>query len=281
MKLILPLSILAVLVVACSSQEPKTINNFQPDTCNLPTEIKDAEDVKSVQITSLNNCPTDMVEVEGNYCPNVEETCLKWLDTDQSPTANGGIGPMRCAEFKKPSRCLSSHRKHLHFCMDKFEYPNKEGTYPIVGMNYFEAKKIAAEENRRLCTKEEFNFACEGEDIRPYGYGDGFHRDANACNIDKPWIDYNKFPRSSWNDIDGGLYQGVKSDSNSMCKSWSNIINLNGNIDEILDSENSDNVILSGGYWSVVRARCRPITNSHGKNFSFYQIGMRTCLDIK
>src|SRR5690348_11222054 len=27
-------------------------------------------------------CPPDMVEVEGDYCPLVEQTCLRWLDPE-------------------------------------------------------------------------------------------------------------------------------------------------------------------------------------------------------
>jgi formylglycine-generating enzyme required for sulfatase activity len=213
------------------------------------------------------HCPDNMVEIDGDYCPNVQEICLKWLDTTQ----------MRCAEFKQPSTCLSKERKHLHFCMSKFEYPGTEGSYPLVGMDYYEAKEIAEKDGNRLCTKEEFNFACEGEDIHPYGYGDGFHRDSNICNIDKPWIDYGKFDQSSWNDPGGGLYQAVRSESVSLCKSDFGIYNLNGNVDEILDSEHSKNVVLSGGYWSTVRSRCRPTTDAHNKYFSFYQIGFREC----
>lgn len=227
-------------------------------------------------------CPAEMVEVRGDYCPTVEQKCLKWLDEDQSPEANGGIGPMRCAEFEQPSKCLSSQRVHMHFCMSKFEYPGTEGSYPIVDLNYYQAKKIAADRGYRLPTKAEFNFACEGPDMHPYGYGDGFHRDATICNIDKPWVDYNKYPRSTWNDhVDGGLNQSIRSDGNSKCKSWSGVINLNGNVDEILDSEFSKNVILSGGYWSVVRNRCRPLTDSHSKEFSFYQISFRMVKDIR
>jgi formylglycine-generating enzyme required for sulfatase activity len=231
--------------------------------------------------SSANRCPENMVEVEGNYCPSVEQKCLRWLDADQSPTANGGIGPMRCAEFQKPSKCLSAHRKHLDFCMAKFEYPGTEGSYPLVGINYYQAKAMAEKDGNRLCTKEEFNFAGEGEDMKPYSYGDGFHRDATICNIDKPWIDYTKFPQSVWNDPDGGLYQAVKSDSNSKCVSEFSIYNLNGNVDEILNSEGHNNVILSGGYWAKVRDRMRPQTVSHGKDFAFYQIGFRECKDIK
>ena len=225
-------------------------------------------------------CPSDMIEVQGDYCPNVVQDCLRWLDKDQSPSANGGIGPMQCAEFKQPTECLSKNRIRMHFCMSKFEYPGTENSYPLVGIDYYEAKALAEQNGHRLCSKEEFNFACEGEGMHPYGYGDGFHRDSSICNIDKPWLDYTKYPKSSWNDHNGGLNQSVVSDSTSECKSVFGVYNLNGNVDEILDSEHSKNVILSGGYWSVVRSRCRPITDAHNKYFAFYQVGFRMCDNV-
>ena len=246
----------------------------------------DATDQQTININTSEagapnaHCPAEMEEVRGSYCPNVVQNCLRWLDADTRPEANGGIGPMRCAEFEKPTKCIGD-RTYMHFCMSKFEYPGTEGSYPRVGINYYEAKRIAETNGYRLCSKDEFNFACEGEEAHPYGYGDGFHRDAEICNIDKPWTDYNKFPPSSWNDRDAGLYQGVPSTSSSKCKSVFGIYNLNGNVDEILDSEGHKNVILSGGYWSVVRARCRPLTTSHSKDFSFYQIGFRFCSNVK
>jgi formylglycine-generating enzyme required for sulfatase activity len=210
-------------------------------------------------------CPEGMVEIEGDYCPTVIQTCLRWIDH------------LRCAEFAKPSQCMSK-RKHLHYCMSKFEYPG-EGAYPIVGMDYYQAKAIAEKEGNRLCTEEEFNFACEGETMHPYGYGDGFHRDNQICNIDKRWIDYSLFSREDWNDQEMGLYQGVISDGKSLCRSVFGVYNLNGNVDEILDSEKHDNVVLSGGYWSTVRNRCRPKTIAHNKLFSFYNVGTRMCSD--
>jgi hypothetical protein len=242
---------------------------------NIQTELSN-----SLTIPDTNNCPEHMIEVSGNYCPIVEEKCLRWLDSNTDPNSNGGEGPLRCAEFENPSKCLSP-RKHLDFCMSKFEYPGTEGSFPLVGMDYYQAKTIAENDGNRLCTKEEFNFACEGEDIHPYGYGDGFHRDASICNIDRPWIDYAKFPQSAWNDHDAGLYQALRSDSSSLCKSVFGIFSLNGNVDEILDSEHVDHVILSGGYWSTVRNRCRPQTTGHNKYFGFYQLGMRECSNIK
>lgn len=277
---------LILLLVGCFSSQkyPDVPTLSEPLALEKPQEnlqITKNIETKINEIQSL--CPNDMVDVEGDYCSEVEETCLSWLDKDKSSQANGGIGPMRCEIFKKPTICLSTTLKHLHYCIDRFEYPNKEGEYPIVGMDYYQAKKLASDNHKRLCKVDEWNFAGEGNDhgdIKPYPYSDGYHRDCNICNCDKPWVDYTKFSSSVWNDHASELIKSVKADSNSQCKSWSGTYNQAGNVDEILDSEQSINVILSGGYWSVVRARVRPKTTVHSKYHSLYQLGTRFCLDI-
>lgn len=206
-------------------------------------------------------CPNGMIEVEGQYCPTVRQDCLKWIDD------------MRCAEFKKPSICLSA-RQHKHFCMDKFEWPNVEGSFPQIGMTGFQAEKMCRDQGKRLCSESEFNFACEGEDMLPYTYG--YVRDASSCNIDKQWRDYTKYSRSQWDK----LYQAVASDSKSKCVSPFGIYNLNGNVDEWVGSESpmGYRIVLKSGYFGPIRARCRPSTRSHNpQTFSFYQIGFRCC----
>src|SRR5262245_28128195 len=42
------------------------------------------------------SCPDGMVEVEGDFCPNLEQKCLRWLDPETR---------MRCAEFAPTGAC--------------------------------------------------------------------------------------------------------------------------------------------------------------------------------
>lgn len=278
MKKIVGIGVGVMLGVVVLGTKSDAVGQECHGSCELPVETR----VDAVpEVVSV--CGKGMIRVSGSYCPNVFEKCLRWLDKDKDPKKNWGIGPLRCAEFEKPTKCLSKTRKQLDFCMSVFEYPG-EGTYPLVGMDYYEAKKMAEKDGNRLCTVDEWNFACRGEHDHPYGYGDGFHRDDGSlgCNIDKEHIDYSKFPRSSWNDTNGGLYQGIRSDRTSHCVSDEGIYNLNGNVDEILDSEHDKNVILASGYWGQIRARCGAKTRDiHSKLFSFYQVGMRTCSDVR
>lgn len=222
-----------------------------------------------------------MVHVQGDFCPEVDQKCLRWLDKDQSPTANFGIGPLRCAEFA-PSKCLSSKRRRMEFLIDKFEWPNRENEFPLVTIDWYSAKAKCEAVGKRLCTADEWTFACEGPTIKPYPYGDGLHRDATACNIDEPSMDPST-PRSEWSKHNRSVPSGVMKN----CVSWAGVNDMTGNVDEWTyePTGNWDHPpyvsVLRGGYWGPVRSRCRPRTDVHGPNFSFYQQGFRCCADAK
>lgn len=257
--------------------------------CNTPTSSK-LQDIKiskvEIHVLSSSNekfdtsCPSDMKLVKGNFCPQVEQKCLKWLDKDKRPEANFGIGPLRCAEFEY-SKCLSKKRQLIKVCMDTFEWPNKENEFPLVTIDWHSAKAKCESINKRLCTADEWTFACEGEEIKPYPYGDGYHRDATACNIDEPSMDPS-LPRSEWPKHNRSVPSGVMPN----CVSWAGVHDLTGNVDEYVFNSNGSYTKapfisgLKGGYWGPVRARCRPMTDVHGPTHSFYQQGFRCCADV-
>jgi formylglycine-generating enzyme required for sulfatase activity len=122
-----------------------------------------------------------MVDVEGDYCPYVEQKCLRYLDPHTK---------LQCAEFAKApsSTHCSLPTQHKHFCVDRYEWPNKAGAMPAVMASYEEAKTSCEAVGKRLCSDTEWTLACEGPERLPYPYGSGFTRDAEACNIDKPYI---------------------------------------------------------------------------------------------
>ena len=100
-------------------------------------------------------CGDDMVEVEGEYCSTVEQKCLKWLDAEK----------MRCAEFAPTSACQGKTTKK-HFCIDKYEYPNKAGEMPGVMKTWYEAKATCEKSGKRLCGDTEWTVAGEGQERR-------------------------------------------------------------------------------------------------------------------
>jgi len=222
-------------------------------------------------------CPPDMVDVEGDYCPIAEQKCVRWLD----PATR-----LQCAEFEKiagTDRCPLA-TEHKHFCVDRFEWPNKVGAMPRYMASWFEAKSSCEATGKRLCSDTEWTLACEGQDRHPYPYGDGFARDDRACNIDKPyiWPQAERIfdPKTSADEL-ARLDQREPSGLRTACVSPYGVHDMVGNVDEwVVNVSQSGKPFLSGlkgGYWGPVRTRCRPMTTAHDQTFRYYQIGFRCC----
>jgi formylglycine-generating enzyme required for sulfatase activity len=221
-----------------------------------------------------------MVEVDGEYCPLVDQKCLRWLDPDVK---------LRCAQFDKGpsnSSCLLK-TDHKHFCIDRYEWPNKAGAMPTYMANWYEARSSCESLGKRLCADTEWTLACEGPKQQPYPYGDGYARDPNACNIDKPYIwphsDQVYDPRTQAGEL-ARLDQREPSGSRVACVSPYGVHDLVGNVDEwVVNASQFGHPHLSGlkgGYWGPVRTRCRPMTTAHDETFRYYQIGFRCCGDV-
>jgi formylglycine-generating enzyme required for sulfatase activity len=215
-------------------------------------------------------CPDDMVEVEGDYCSSIEQTCQKWLEPEM----------IRCEKFL-PSKCIG-RTTHKHFCIDKYEWPNRPGENPIVMKTWSEARIACRTVGKRLCDDSEWTLACEGEELFPYPYG--YERNAEACNIDKSHIPVNEKalydPQRQEAELTR-LWQGEPSGTREACVSPYGVHDMTGNVDEWVVNESGKpfNSGLKGGYWGVVRTRCRPMTTSHDENFGYYQISWRCCVD--
>jgi formylglycine-generating enzyme len=253
-----------------------------------PSESQDATDAAE---GTRGVCGPGMVEAKGRMKldpsanayfdhNSVEElqktTCTKWISRDY---------PERCAEFDRDKWLSISKElatKPMHFCVDRFEYPNQKGVYPWIAISWYEAEELCADEGKRLCDEQEWTFACEGEEATPYPYG--YTRDPSVCIVDQPWRPFNETamrPRDGVNammEMDR-LWQGVPSGSQPRCRSPFGVYDMTGNIDEWTRSarEGERPSILKGGYWGPVRTRCRPATRSHDENHVFYQEGFRCC----
>ena len=246
---------------------------FDPDDVVIFTNFDDNA------VKESSSCPDDMVHVEGAYCPDKEEICLKWLDKDQSPTANSGIGPMRCAEFQFPTKCLSKRRIQKDFCMDRYEFKNQKDELPIVSITWIEAKQSCESLGKRLCTDSEWTFACEGEDMKPYPYLDGYHRNEEICDQTHTPMPVG-LPQSEW----PKYYQGHLSGSFPLCVSPFGVYDMVSGVDEWVVNESKNPYVssLKGGYGTNrVRTRCSVETTAHGPEFKYYQVGTRCCKDAQ
>ena len=222
-------------------------------------------------LPAAGGCPENMVEVEGDYCPWVEQQCLRWLDPETK---------MRCAEFA-PTQC-ATRTTRKHFCIDRYEWPNKPGDKPQIFVSWHQAQTSCASQGKRLCGDSEWTLACEGQERLPYPYG--YARNADACNIDKPYLspDERAIGNPATRDAElTRLDQRELSGTREACVSPFGVHDMTGNVDEWVVNESGHPYKsgLKGGYWGPVRTRCRPMTTAHDENFAFYQVGFRCCSD--
>jgi hypothetical protein len=234
--------------------------------------LKGVESAPLAPLTT--NCGPDQVEVEGDYCPTLEQKCVRWMDPETTV-------PRRCSEFAPTGKCQGVTTTK-HFCIDKYEFPNKQGERPVVMKTWYDAADSCKAQGKRLCTDSEWTLACEGQERLPYPYG--YERNSQACNIDKPHPDVNEAAMANPVTRDAEvarLWQGENSGSRESCVSPFGAMDMTGNVDEWVINESGVPYKsgLKGGYWGPVRDRCRPMTTAHYEQFVFYQIGFRCCAD--
>lgn len=213
-------------------------------------------------------CPTGMVLVEGSYCTKVSQTCLRWLDPP------GPYRDYRCAEYKKPAECVGPREKK-RFCIDKEEYVPPGETLPLANQSWTTAGEVCEKLGRRLCLESEWQFACEGEEMHPYPYGNGFVRDGSACNID----------RANLGKPNGGLadLRAPISDY-PRCLSPFGVHDMSGNIEEWAtqdDGKPPERSTMKGAWWLPGKNTCRARTVGHGEIYRGKQVGVRCCRDAE
>jgi formylglycine-generating enzyme required for sulfatase activity len=206
-----------------------------------------------------------MALVSGQYCPKVEHRCLRWLETD------GRYAFYRCAEYARPAKCVSA-RRPMRFCMDKDEYVRPPETLPALGQSWTDAQRVCASAGKRVCFESEWQFACEGEEMRPYPYG--FTRDADACNADR--VDIYR--------LDGQLRDLREGpDGHARCVSPFGIHHLSGNLEEwtTIDGSVPPRPAMKGAYWQPSRNHCRAAQTAHDHFYHGTETGFRCCSDVR
>jgi hypothetical protein len=251
---------------------------------------------------TVEGCPDGMVLVEGEYCPDVLQKCLKHHEEfdhdeerkkgkrEQGEEVGASTVSERCLEYEQPSKCLSKKRRPMRFCVDRYEWPNKKGELPALLISWLDARKECEAVGKRLCTEDEFNLACEGEQMLPYTYG--YTRDPSKCSIDKPYRKREhklfKYARCMADprckaELER-LDQRLPAGSLTQCVSPFGAYDLNGNINEWVmrpGKKYPDRSGLKGGWWGPVRGRCRPTVGFHKEEDYGYEEGFRCCKDAE
>ena len=288
------------LLAACSCFSGiSQVNNVQAPVTQAPLPMAAAESAPVKLDNAPSACPSDMVEVDGDYCPNEEQVCLYNTEIDGSRSKKPVSPLWACGEYR-PGRCLSA-TVHLHFCIDRYEWPNKVGHKPQDWMTWYDAKHAVESVGKRLCTAHEWTLAAEGPHEHPLPYGDGYHRNGATCNFDNinPGIDVFKSRKPDDEASHSLRALLVESGSKPDCASDYGVHDMAGNIDEWVVNEHSNLLEcpkeiaaqgkckeveyrsgLKGGHIWHVRNASRPMTVSHNASFGWYETGTRACKDI-
>lgn len=209
-------------------------------------------------------CPDNMVLVEGEYCPDVRQNCLRWMDPE------GPYEHFRCAEYAQPATCLSKERKTMRFCIDKHEYVPEGDTLPANFKSWTHAEKTCKGLGKRVCMESEWNFACEGEEMRPYPYG--WKRDSSACNAD-----HTDLVNSEGTLKDRRAPPGT----HPRCASPFGVMDMAGNLEEFvtIDGSTPERPAMKGAYWQPSRNFCRAAQTAHDRYYNGMETGFRCCAD--
>ena len=261
------LLVLGVVTTACAEARAARPSSGEDDVSEptaLTTNISVAVAgpvLAPEPVDELPACPDGMLLVEGSYCPEVRQTCKRWLDPE------GRYHEFRCAEYAKPARCVAP-RKKMRFCIDRDEYVEPGESLPKNFQSLTMASRTCESIGKRVCRESEFNFACEGEEMRPYPYG--FERDAAACNADRTDL----FTRD-------GILKDLRVPANeyARCVSPFGVRHMAGNLEEFvaMDGPRPLRPAMKGAYWQPSRNFCRAAQTAHDAHYNGIETGFRCC----
>ncbi len=262
------LAVAISLLASCARAEPHNERPVAAIANAVTTLTQAGVSTPEAKPTPTPACPAEMVLVFGDYCPEVEQTCEKWMDPPGTKYAQ-----FRCAKYKKPSTCKAS-RVRVRYCIDRTERREEASARPKNFVSFDQARGLCKESGGRVCTESEWQFACEGEEMRPYPYG--FERDSTVCNVDK--FDHL---------MDHGHLADHRRDvaQDPRCASPFGVQDLSGNVEEWVAADGKGKSgwkqVLKGSYWIPSRHACRQFQIGHGPEYGGRETGTRCCKEAR
>jgi formylglycine-generating enzyme len=211
------------------------------------------------------SCPDGMVLVEGEYCPDVEQRCLEWMDPPGTPYEH-----FRCKRYAQPAVCHGK-RVHKRFCIDAVERKEQTSDLPRNHLSWTASTELCKEAGARLCKTSEWQFACEGEEMRPYPYG--WERDPTACNVDV---------MTGLGKVGRLVDHRTPASAHPRCVSPFGVHDMAGNVDEWATVDGlpqGKREVMKGSWWLPGRHACRSGQGGHGAWYGGTESGARCCTD--
>jgi Sulfatase-modifying factor enzyme 1 len=212
-------------------------------------------------------CPPGMLLADGVTCSARPGRCAA-----RDPAASGSCRRFEAAECRKG--------QSLRFCVDRYEYPNLEGVVPATMVTFEQARSACEEEDKRLCTDNEWRFACEGREGFELSYGN--ERDPSACNVGRS--SERVRPEELWEARDvsrvlSRVDRRVPSGSMNRCTSPFGAKDMTGNVEEWASGTSGLEAALVGGDSTMPEALCRTLKKTHQTALRSPHAGFRCCRD--
>jgi sulfatase modifying factor 1 len=180
-------------------------------------------------------------------------------------------------------------RDKQKFCIDRYEFPNKQGEYPISAIDAHQAESLCESVDKRICSYGEWYQACVGKENLRFSYG-GSHKD--YCNDNKTgWVHpkWELMGSPEWKGYAKTLYKGEPSGGRQRCKSDEGVFDLLGNVREwVKDPSAPYGYVIPGSYWygdmqtdPNIHLSCKYVIRNHAASFGSYEFGARCCRDVK
>lgn len=185
-----------------------------------------------------------------------------------------------------PDDMVYIERQNIRFCIDRFEFPNKENEYPASGISAPEAEQLCKDVGKRICSYDEWYQSCIGKSKQKFSYG-SYHK--SVCNDNKSnWIppDWSKMSNPLvWKEYVKTLYKADKIGSHPLCKSDEGVYDMLGNVREWTKSPNTQyGYTIPASYWYGDMAHnlsCTYAITNHAASFASYEFGTRCCSNIQ
>lgn len=190
-------------------------------------------------------------------------------------------------------------------CVDRFEWPNRRGSRPLLGATatpstfdkqkgvVMDAESLCASVGKRLCRNDEWETACRGPKGSDYPFGPELpepdpDQSKMPCNFWRPFIEPNE--KKVWARDPAEMARLDQSDPAGArgCRSASGAEDLMANAEEWVscpdwlskqcDESTGRCYCLMGRYWSDP-AKCSRVVTSHAPTWHYYETGFRCCSD--
>lgn len=158
-------------------------------------------------------CPMGMVYIPGGeFITGASEKEFLYLTKLCDMTVGGCYESWFRSEMPKRIEHVDS------FCIDRYEFPNKNGRTPRGGMTWYDAQTACTGAGKRLCTEIEWERACSG--LAEYEWSFGYFYKHGQCNSDSEALE--------------------TSGAHEDCRSLDGAMDMNGNLAEWVADAHGD-----------------------------------------